>query len=185
MLTVSLHTFPVLETQRCVLRQMNNQDIHQLLYLRSDERILKYLDKEKMVSLEEASVLLEKIEQGFEKGEGVSWAVSLKNKNEMVGYAGIWRIDREHHRGELGYSLHTDLWNRGIMSEVLNKIIHFGFYTLNLHSLEANVNPGNRASIRLLEKLGFVREAYFREKFLDSVIYSLITPQMVGPIDVI
>ena len=61
-------------------------------------------------------------------------------------------------------------------------VLDYGFNTLKIHSLEANVNPGNAASIKLLERNGFVREAYYRENyyynghFLDSAIYSLINP---------
>jgi len=64
----------------------------------------------------------------------------------------------------------------------MEKVLAFGFIELHLHSIEANVNPGNAASIRLLERNHFTREAYFREnffyngKFLDTVIYSKLAP---------
>ena len=99
----------------------------------------------------------------------------------MIGMAGLWRIMKEHHRAEIGYTLLPELWNKGLMSEVLKKIIHFGFYEINLHSIEANINPENLASKKVLEKAGFKQEAYFRQnyfyngQFLDSAIYSLIT----------
>jgi len=167
-----------------VLRRTTIDDAVQVFFLRSDESVLKYIDREKMESRGDAEALIAKIDENFEKSESIFWAISLKGNNEMIGQAGIWRIDKENHRGEVGYTLHPAYWNKKIMSEVLVKIIAFGFSELNLHSLEANVNPENKASIRLLEKLGFVREAYFREnyffrgKFLDSVIYSLIAPKM-------
>jgi ribosomal-protein-alanine N-acetyltransferase len=69
------------------------------------------------------------------------------------------------------------------MQEALLKVINYGFKVINLHSIEANVNPGNAASIKLLEKNKFVREAYFKEnyfyngKFLDTVIYSLLNAE--------
>ncbi|MBP6649301.1 MAG: GNAT family N-acetyltransferase, partial [Bacteroidia bacterium] len=77
--------------------------------------------------------------------------------------------------------LHPDYQKQGIMAEALLKVLDYGFKTMKLHSVEANVNPENAGSINLLEKSGFVREAYFREnyyydgKFLDSAIYSLLT----------
>jgi ribosomal-protein-alanine N-acetyltransferase len=69
------------------------------------------------------------------------------------------------------------------MNEALTEVLKFGFQTIGLHSVEANVNPKNAASIKLLIKNGFNREAYFREnyyfngQFLDSEIYSLINPE--------
>ncbi|HUM46715.1 MAG TPA: GNAT family protein, partial [Chitinophagales bacterium] len=88
----------------------------------------------------------------------------------------------EHFRAEIGYSLLPGYWGRGIMLESITAVIRFGFEILKLHSIEANVNPSNIPSIKLLERSGFVKEAHFKEnyyfngKFLDSAIYSLVTP---------
>lgn len=176
MLALEFGKFPLIQTQRCSLREIRDSDAEVILFLRSDDAVMQYLDKEKLKSIEEARGMIEKIRKGFENNEGITWAICFEGK--MIGHAGIWRIDKEHHRGEVGYTLNPTFWNRGLMYEVMNEIIDFGFSELNLHSLEANVNPNNQASIALLEKLNFTREAYFREnyfyngKFLDSVIYS-------------
>jgi ribosomal-protein-alanine N-acetyltransferase len=69
------------------------------------------------------------------------------------------------------------------MREAVSEVIKYGFTVMRLHSIEANVNPDNKASIKLLEKNCFAREAYFKEnyfyngKFLDTVIYSLLAPK--------
>ena len=89
-------------------------------------------------------------------------------------------MQKEHYRAEIGYLLHPDYQQKGIMDEALKAVIKYGFETMQLHSIEANVNPANAASMKLLEKNGFVKEAYFKEnyfyngQFLDSVIYSLL-----------
>ena len=86
----------------------------------------------------------------------------------------------QHCRGEIGYALKPEYWGKGFMTEALKTIIDFGFHKMNLHSIEANVNPKNQKSKKLLKRLGFRKEAYFREnylfegKFLDSEIYSLL-----------
>ncbi len=67
------------------------------------------------------------------------------------------------------------------MQEALNVVLDYGFNIMRLHSVEADVNPMNIASIKILEKNNFVREAHFREnyyysgKFLDSYVYSLLS----------
>jgi ribosomal-protein-alanine N-acetyltransferase len=59
-------------------------------------------------------------------------------------------------------------------------VMEYGFGTMKLHSLEANVNPDNKASIKLLERNNFIKEAHFKEnyfydeRYLDSAIYSLL-----------
>ena len=88
---------------------------------------------------------------------------------------------KEHYRAEIGYLLSDAFQRRGIMQEAITAAINYGFNVMRLHSIEANVNPGNTASIMLLEKNKFMREAYFREnfyyngKFMDSLVYSLLT----------
>ncbi|MFL5740440.1 MAG: GNAT family N-acetyltransferase [Flavisolibacter sp.] len=181
MLHSFLISYPELQTEKLSLRQIKREDAPELWLLRSHDLIMRYLDREKMSGVAEAEALIDKIGDSGKEGTGYSWALSLKNDEKMIGYSGIWRIDKVNHRGEIGYTLHPDYWNQGLMTEALRVIVNFGFDQLGLHSLEANVNPGNGASIRLLEKSGFVREAYFRENyffrgnFLDSAIYSLIS----------
>ena len=74
--------------------------------------------------------------------------------------------------------LHPAFWKKGIMKEALLHVIDFGFDEMNLHSIEANINPDNTASAMLLESTGFVKEAYFKEDYFfngafhDTIIYS-------------
>jgi ribosomal-protein-alanine N-acetyltransferase len=78
--------------------------------------------------------------------------------------------------------LHPDQWKKGIMKEAATAIIKYGWEALGLHSMEAHIDPENKASAALLLSLGFEKEAYFREnfcyngKFLDTEIYGLINP---------
>jgi ribosomal-protein-alanine N-acetyltransferase len=68
------------------------------------------------------------------------------------------------------------------VQEAVMAVMEYGFQTMRLHSVEANINPANRTSRKLLVKNSFVQEGFFKEnyyfngKFLDSVIYSLLTP---------
>jgi ribosomal-protein-alanine N-acetyltransferase len=76
--------------------------------------------------------------------------------------------------------LYPDFWNKGLMKEALEAVINFGFNNMHLHSIEAHINPANAASAGILEKMGFIREAYFKEdyffrgEFFDSAVYSLL-----------
>src|SRR5688500_18727940 len=100
----------------------------------------------------------------------------------MIGNICLWNISREHHKAEIGYVLSTEYHRKGLMDEAVKQVLEYGFNSMKLHSVQANVNPGNIASIKLLEKNGFVKEAHFRENFfyngryLDSAIYSLLAP---------
>lgn len=182
MLAINFNPFPDLFTDRLHLRRIQKEDTYNFFLLRSDPEVLKYLDRPALQSMNDAEVFLEKINTSLINNEGINWAVSLKDDPSLIGTIAFWRIDKENHRAEIGYMLYPSMQKKGIMNEALQSVLQFGFTEMKLHSVEANVNPENNASIGLLEKNGFIREAYFKEnyffdgKFLDSVIYSLLTP---------
>ena len=73
-----------------------------------------------------------------------------------------------------------EYWGNGIMSEVVEKLIHFGFNEMKLHKIYGRITPGHIASIRVLEKFGFRKEGVLRDdefaqnRYFDTAIYSLI-----------
>ena len=79
----------------------------------------------------------------------------------LIGTCGLWRLDAENHRAELGYMLAQAHWGRGLIGEAISAVCRHGFEQLHLHSIEAHVDPANAASVRVLERAGFVREGYF------------------------
>ena len=184
MLHFQFTPFPPLRTPRLVLRRIVPADAPALLALRSNESVLRYLDREPTKSLEEALALVGKMDESAQKNEGIMWALARpEDEARLLGTCGLWKLDPEHHRGEIGYLLQPECWGQGLMTEAITAVCHYGFAQLGLHSIEATVNPQNAASIRALERQGFVREAYFREnyywrgRFYDSAIYSLLAPK--------
>lgn len=181
MLELNFSPFPEIKTERLLLRRMTDADAPEIQFLRSDDRVMKYIDREKTKSADEALAFIQKVNTTIDKNENVMWAITLQeNPNTLIGNIGFWRIINQHYRSEIGYMLHPDFWSFGIMKEALLAAIDFGFNEMKLHSIEAHINPDNIASGILLEKTGFIREAYFKEdfffrgKFIDSAIYSLL-----------
>ncbi len=181
MLELNFSPFPEIKTERLLLRRITDADAPELLFLRSDETVMKYIDREKPKSLEEALAFIQIVNANIDKNESVMWAIALQDKPDtLIGNIGFWRIINKHYRSEIGYMLHPSFWGKGIMKEALLAAIDFGFNQMKLHSIEAHINPDNTSSGKLLEKTGFVREAYFKEdfffrgKFIDSAIYSLL-----------
>jgi len=181
--TALFSVFPQLESERLLFQSFSEKDAYDLFLIRSNDKIMEYMDRNKMASVNEAKSLIFSITEAFKNKYGISWRIIEKNASVVIGYFGFWRIMAEHCRAEIGYALKPDYWGKGYMLEALNRMKDFGFKELKLHSIEANVNPLNIKSISLLEKAGFTKEAHFREnilfggKYLDSVIYSLIEPE--------
>lgn len=190
MLQVNLPQLPDIETSRLLLREQKLSDAQVLFQLRTNTEVMRYIDRPWPKNVKDSEVVIQTINEQFVKGMNLIWAINLKEiPDQMIGNLGYWRTDLANHRAEIGYMLHPDHWRKGILSEALRAVIDFGFNTLGLHSICANINPGNDASRQLLLKHGFIKEAYFREdyyydgKFLDSEIYGLLTPHAVGRAD--
>jgi ribosomal-protein-alanine N-acetyltransferase len=143
---------------------------------------MQYIGVPLAKSVDEIEILVRKTKEQAVNNEGAAWALTLKNDGRMIGIAAYRKLVKEHYRGEIGYALHPSFRGMNLMYEALGAVIAYGFHTLGLHSIEANVDKENAASIKLLERLHFLREAHFREnyyfegKFIDSVIYSLVAP---------
>jgi len=181
MLELNFTPFPEIKTERLLLRKMTDADAPEMFFLRSDETVMKYIDRERPKSEEEALAFIQKVNTTIDNNENIMWAIALHgNPDTLVGNIGFWRIINQHYRSEIGYMLHPEFWGKGIMKEALLAAIDFGFNNIKLHSIEAHINPENAASGILLEKAGFIREAYFKEdfffrgKFIDTAIYSLL-----------
>lgn len=181
MLEINLKPFPVITTERLILRRIAPDDKEEIYKIRSNKILMQYIDRPLAVSMADAVALIDKINISFEKNEGITWAVSLKNDPKLIGTIGFWRIDKEHHRAEIGYLLQEAFQGKGIMKEAIKAALQYGFTKLRFHSVEANVNPANTASIKLLEQLQFIKEAHFKENFFyngrfwDTLVYSVLT----------
>lgn len=183
MLELNFHPFPVIETERLRLRRTTPEDLDFLFYLRSHNDVMKYIDRPLATSMDFITEMYKKIQENIEGNIAVAWHIEEKESHVPVGQIGYYRNDKDNHRGEVGYMLSPEQQGKGLASEALKAALDYGINTLGFHSIEANVNPGNDASVKLLEKHGFVKEAHFREnhyfdgKFLDSAIYSLLASE--------
>jgi len=171
--------FPEIRTNRLLLRRITATDAPEILSMRSDDAVMQFIDREKTKTLEDAEAFIHIINESLDTNNGITWAMALSDQPQtLIGTIGFWRIIKQHYRAEVGYMLDPAHWNKGIMKEALQAVIAFGFGSMQLHSIEAHINPGNTASAALLEKTGFTREAYFKEdyyfrgNFIDTAIYS-------------
>jgi ribosomal-protein-alanine N-acetyltransferase len=145
-------SFPVLETDRLILRALNNDDAEALLKLRSDEQVNLYLDRPPTKALADAQGFIDKIV----KAGALYWIISLKNSPGLIGTICLWNFDAEKSMMEMGYELMPEQQGKGIMNEALQAIIRYSFNNLQLRILAAVTHPDNEASAKLLKRNGFV-----------------------------
>jgi len=179
-------SFPEFETERLRFRKIYVSDAKEIFLIRSNDNVMRFMDVPRHHSISDSEKLIETAEESYKNETGMNWAIIEKHSQSFIGYIGFIRIFSEHCRAEIGYVLKPEYWGKGYMYETINRMARFGFENMKLHSIEANVNPLNERSKKVLERVGFKKEAHFREnylfngEFLDSIIYSLLEKDLTS-----
>lgn len=167
--------FPNLSTERLSLRQMNSGDENEIFLLRSDERVLEFIDIAKAETVADAAKFIDKININIANNESIMWAICLKDSPILIGNICFWNIIKEELIAEIGYSILPEFQGRGIMQEAVTKVIEYGFETMHLNSIVADLDPQNIKSIKLLERNAFIYTGKSQEE--DLLVYTLKNPR--------
>ncbi len=179
-------SFPILETERLILRALSAKDAEAFHYLYSQPEVVRYLDWDGANSNEVATMIIDLFNQQYRKLENIRWAICTKADNSLIGSIVLGNIKRNA-IADIGYDLSLDNWGKGIMSEALKAVIQYSFSDLSLKRIQAYVRPLNTPSAKLLIKLGFEKEGLLRhagyhetrKEFYDIEIYSLLNPSIL------
>jgi RimJ/RimL family protein N-acetyltransferase len=173
---------PQIKTDRLVLRWIAADDVDDFYAIYSDPEVMRYWSTPPLPHREAASDLITGIHESFKRHELLKWGIALASDDKLIGSVSIFHPDFTHRRAEIGYALGRAHWGHGYMQEALKAVLNYAFTVLHLHRIEADVDPRNAASIRTLERLGFQREGYLRERWhvngeiQDAFFYGLLRP---------
>lgn len=159
---------PRLHTDRFVLRPLRTEDAPALYDQMSDPEVVRYLAVEPFVDPTQALRFIDHFNVAYREGSAVRWGITRWDGGALVGTIGYHRWLRNHFRAEVGYVLGRPHWRQGVISEVLPAVVDFGFNRMGLNRIEAVVIPANGASQRVLEKVGFLREAHLEEYLVSD-----------------
>ena len=171
-LSLNFDPFPVLRSNRLVLRRLKETDIQSLFAIRSNPGVAQYLDRPLAKSKSEVLEFIQKIHRQVKEHKAIFWAIELKEQEGLVGSICFWNIDEQKCSAETGYELHPEYQGQGIMKEALELIIHFGFETMCLQAIQAFVHPQNQSSLALLHKFQFEKSPIQPEEAV--VLYELL-----------
>lgn len=183
-IAAAFEKFPVIETERIILRQIHLTDASALYQVLSDPAVTEYYDDDPFTDISQAQEQIDSWLLGFERRWALRWGITLKNGGGLIGTCGLYGFHTLHLRAGVGYELAQAHWRQGIMSEALAAVCQFGFEVMELNRIQAAVMPGNMASVRLLEKLGFTNEGLLAQYehwgskgFVDLYMFCLLRPK--------
>lgn len=169
-----------LTTPRLHLRPLTPADAPALYATFADPETARYWSTSPWASIEEAHKLIAKDMSALPAGEYLRLGLERRDSGELIGVCSLFQWVRPCRRAELGFGMHRAHWRQGLMHEALCELLRFGFDALELNRVEADVDPRNVASVRRLERLGFVKEGHLRERWIvdgevsDTSLYGLL-----------
>ena len=173
---------PTINTNRLSLRWISAEDVDDFYAIYSDPEVMRYWSTPPLADRNAASKLVSEIHESFKRREFMKWGIARRTDDTLIGSVTLFHPDFTHRRAEIGYALGRAHWGQGYMQETLKAVLTYAFEVLEFHRIEADVDPRNAASIRTLERLGFQREGYLRERWQvngeiqDALFYGLLRP---------
>jgi RimJ/RimL family protein N-acetyltransferase len=180
-------TLPTLTGARVKLRWLTHEDAPALLRVFGDREVVRFWSSPPLEDLAGARRLIDEIQELFRARRLYQWGICPREGDTVFGTCTLYNLDSSHRRGEVGFALAQDARGRGFASEALGLLIGFSFNSLALHRIEADADPGNVRSLRLLERHGFRREGYLRERWHhlgqthDAVFLGLLATEWPTP----
>ena len=176
--------FPELTTARLLLTEITSSDSESLYHLFSNPDVVKFYDLEPFTDTAQAEQLIALFESRYQSSMGIRWALRTKTSGELIGTCGFNSWSKKMRNATIGYDLKPAYWNKGFSTEALVEILRIAFAGIlpcgPLHRIQADTIPGNIASEKVLQKLGFKEEgirresAYVKGKYCDMKCYAIL-----------
>lgn len=170
---------PVLESTRLRLRALRDDDAEALLGLHGDPEVMRYWSTSPWTGIAQAHAHLERVRRDMQAGV-LPWAIADRSNDALIGAVTLFRVDRDHRHAEIGYALGAAHWGKGLASEAVRIVLDYAFNALGLERIEADTDPRNTPSRRMLERLGFAQEGTLRRRWFvndewcDTAFYGLL-----------
>lgn len=155
---MKLKPFPEIESKRLFLRNIEASDCKEILFLRSDKNVNKFIERpedRRTKNTSDAIKFIKELNENIENSKSIAWGITLKNDSKIIGTICLWNFSQNNKNAEVGYDLNPQFQGKGIMNEALKSILEYGFDSLNLDFIEAYTHRANESSKKLLEKNKF------------------------------
>lgn len=173
-------TTPTLHTARLRLRPVSSGDAEAVFAIHSNAHVLRYWDSPPWTDRARAERFIAASRQLADDGSGVRLAIERASDGAFLGWCSLRRWNPDFRSAALGYCLDDSAWGQGYATEAARAVLQWAFDTLDLNRVQAETDTRNRASARVLEKLGFRREGTLREDCIvngevsDSWVFGLL-----------
>ncbi|MCP4331913.1 MAG: GNAT family N-acetyltransferase [Gammaproteobacteria bacterium] len=153
-------------TDNWILRRIEAEDANKIFEIFSNPEVIRYWDHVAWKDISEATRYIQDAHTGLAENRHFYWGVCKKGNDNIVGICALRDYSQDHKTIEILYALLPEYWAQGIASEVIPKVVEFGFDSLDLNRIHATTEPRNAASTRVLLNSGFKLEGRLRENWI-------------------
>jgi len=170
----------VISTKSLTLRFLSETDLPAVYAIFSHPEVMRYWSYPPWTERSQAQRWLINVHEGYRTRNDLQFGIERRADSVLVGTCTLFQFNITSRRAEIGYALGRPYWGAGYMHNALHALLHYAFETLDLNRLEADIDPRNVASARALERLGFQKEGYLRERWIvndeisDTCLYGLL-----------
>jgi RimJ/RimL family protein N-acetyltransferase len=175
-----------IETERLLLRYPTLDDVDAFFDIHSDTETLKYWFEPAWTDRAQSERRITRQLEALAKEEMAPFVVTLKSSGAVIGGTALHHIVPSCRRAEIGYIIGRSQWGKGYGAEAVRAVLCHGFGEMKLNRIEADIDPNNAASAKLLMKLGFQLEGTLRERWIvdgvvsDTGLYGLLARDFIG-----
>lgn len=170
----------VLQTKNLTLRFLSETDLPAVYSIFSHPEVMRYWSYPPWTDRSQAQQWLINVQEGYRTRDALQLGIERHADHVLVGTCALFQFHAASRRAEIGYALGRPYWGSGYMHTALQALLYYAFQTLDLNRLEADIDPRNVASAKTLERLGFQKEGYLRERWIvndeisDTCLYGLL-----------
>ncbi|GAA0594499.1 GNAT family N-acetyltransferase [Virgibacillus siamensis] len=176
--------FPVLETERLILRKISMDDLEDMYEYGSSDEVSAYVSWPTHQSMEDTKRFVETVLEEYSRGVlPVFWGIVLKTSQKLIGTINYVSWKPKHQTGEIGYVLSRHYWGQGFMPEAAEKVLEYGFCQLGLIRVQARCFVENTGSEKVMQKVGMTHEGTMRKAMFakgrhwDLRMYSVLADE--------
>jgi RimJ/RimL family protein N-acetyltransferase len=180
---INWESFPTINATRVCLRWITEEDVDSLYRIFSNPEVMRYWSTPPLPDRSAALQHMRGAHDGFLDRRTLNWGIARLTDDTLIGTCTLFNFHLDSRRAEMGYALDRECWGQGYMQEALTALLNYAFDEIDLHRLEADVDPRNTASVRTVERLGFQQEGYLRERWQvggeiqDALFFGLLKPE--------
>lgn len=166
----------MIETERLIIRPFRPDDFDLLAAMRADPEVSRYIGGEMAQKREHVAARFKFYLSCYEAHGYGMFALLRKPDGLMIGCGGLQPLE-DSGETEVGYSFAKDFWGQGYATEMAAAWLRYGFESARLERIVAVADPANKASWRVMEKLGMEYEGRVRHYGMECVKYAIAREQ--------